>query len=387
MATFDPFDKKAASAQAARDREVADRAKKMQAEMEARRKQQLLKSDITKLQGEIARRKQEATTLEQEVERTTRSLEQKKKEVSEVDRDLQQIEKRIPEEDRKLKTVSTLFENIASALKGIRTKLSALSTQEKKEEESVQNKRALLATATQKKEILQNDYNRLDAAIKKTKSDVDKEKKDLVQKQTLLLKTEHEQQVLDQSMLALNQKIRELEREVQTLKATLASQIQNKARIDSEHLRDAQVVQNVLQSTQSKDAELYRLTQEYDRVRRELDQQKDLVGRLETALVQDEGVEKRDEESIAQARQEAEKLQNEEKAKRDEIEKVQSEYQRDVALQKKLQSKKIDALSHISSESSVLQQKQLRIRNVETELKKFEAELQQKERELGAIRF
>lgn len=387
MATFDPFDKKAASASAARDREVAERAKKMQAEMETRRKQQLLKSDITKLQGEIARRRQEATTLEQEVERATRSLEQKKKEVAEVDRDLQQIEKRIPEEDRKLKTVSTLFENIASALKGIRTKLSTLSAQEKKEEESVQNKRALLATATQKKEILQNDYNRLDAAIKKTKSDVDKEKKDLVQKQTLLLKTEHEQQVLDQSMLALNQKIRELEREVQTLKATLATQIQSKAKIDSEHSRDAQVVQNVLQSTQSKDAELYRLTQEYDRVRRELDQQKDVVGRLETALAQDEGVEKRDEESIAQARQEAEKLQNEEKAKRDEIEKVQSEYQRDVTLQKNLQSKKMDALSHISSESSILQQKQLRIRNVETELKKFEMELQQKERELSAIRF
>ncbi len=387
MSTFDPFDKKTAGASAARDREVAERAKKMQLEMEARRKQQLLKSDVTKLQGEITRRKQEETALRQDVERASRTLEQKKKEMLEMDRDLQQIEKRIPEEDRKLKTVSSLFENITSALKGIKTKLSSLSAQEKKDESSVQNRKGILTTATQKKEILQNEYNRIDTAIKKTKSDVDKEKKDLVQKQTQLLKVEHEQQVLNQSMLALNQKIKELEREIQALKATLTTQIQGKAKIDTEYSRDTRVVQMVLQSTQGKDAELYRLTQEYDRVRRELDQQKDVVGRLETALAQDEGIEKRDETSVAQTHQEMEKLEKEEKAKRDEIEKVQDEYQKDLALQKTLQSKKMAALTNISTESSVLQQKQLRMRNVENELKRFEVELQQKERELQGIRF
>lgn len=387
MATFDPFDKKAASAQAARDREVADRAKKMQAEMEARRKQQLLKVDITKIQQEIARRKQEATTLEQDIERASRLVEQKKKESLDADRELQSLLRKLPEEGNKVRQASSVFETIVSSLSALKTKLANLMGKEKKEEDSVQNTKGLLATALQKKGLLENEFNRLDAAIKKIKADGDREKKELVQKQTSLLKEEHEQQILDQSILSINQKIHELEREIQTLKATLATQIQEKSRIDNEKSRTAQVVQMTLQSTQGKDAEVYRMTQDYERVRRELDQQKDVVGRLEANLTEGEGVEKRDEVSIEETRREEERLENEEKAKRNEIEKLRDQYEKDLSLEKVLQAKKMDALTHISTESSVLQQKQLRMRNVETELKKFEGELQQKERELQQVKF
>ena len=387
MATLDPFDKKTSSAQAAHDREVAERAKKMQAEMEARRKQQLLKSDITKLQAEISRRSQEAKTLEQDAERATRLIEQKKKESLDAERELQTLERKLPEEDGRVKLATAIFETIVSNLNALKARLSGLSSKEKKEEESVQNEKTLLANALQKKELLEGEYSRLDTAIKKIKSEVDREKKELVQKQTALLKVEHEQQVLDQSTLALNQKIRELEREIQTAKATLSAQLQEKIRLDSEHMRGDQVVQITLQSTQGKDSEMYRLTQDYERVRRELDQQKDVVTRLQTNLTQEEGVEKRDETSIEEARREQEKLENERKAKQTEIEKAREQYEKDLSQKRVLQTKKMDALAHIATESSVLQQKQLRMRNVEVELTKFEAELQQKERELGAIRF
>ncbi|MFZ2152175.1 MAG: hypothetical protein WAV09_03645 [Minisyncoccia bacterium] len=387
MATLDPFDKKTASAQAARDREVAERAKKMRVEMEARRKQQLLKSDITKLQGEISRRSQEAKTLEQDVERATRLIEQKKKESLDAERELQTLERKLPEEDGKVKLATTIFETIVSNLNALKTRLSGLSGKEKKEEESVQSQKTLLANALQKKELLEGEYTRLDTAIKKIKSEVDREKKELVQKQTALLKVEHEQQVLEQSTSALNQKIRELERELQTLKATLTAQVQEKSRLYSEHVRGDQVVQVTLQSTQGKDSEMYRLTQDYERVHRELDQQKDVVTRLQANLTQEEGVEKRDETSIEEARREQEKLENERKAKQNEIEKAREQYEKDLSQKRVLQTKKMDALAHISTESSVLQQKQLRMRNVDAEIKKFEMELQQKERELQGIRF
>lgn len=387
MATFDPFDKKAASVQAARDRDVADRAKKMQAEADARRKKQLLQGDIAKLEQEIARRTQESGTLSLDIEKITREIEQKKREASDLDRSIQQVEKKIPEEDKKLKLGTQILQKIGDTLRSLKTKLSSTSSQEKKEDESVQNKKALVATTKQKKEILANESARLETLLTKLKSDADKGKKDLVQKQTVVINIEREQQVLEQKVQTSNSKIRELERQLQAEKALQATQIQEKARVDGEHAKDAQQVQILLQETQSKDSEIYRVAQEVERVHRDLNLQKDTLERLETTLTQEEGLEKRDEAEIVRMEQEEQKLEQEEKEKRGEVDQARREYESDSNTLRGLQTKKLDALSHVSNQSSILQQRQQRLRVLDGELKKFEAELQQKQREMQQVKF
>lgn len=47
----------------------------------------------------------------------------------------------------------------------------------------------------------------------------------------------------------------------------------------------------------------------------------------------------------------------------------------------------MDTLTHVSTQSSVLQQRQQRLHVLDGELKKFESELQQKEREMQQVRF
>ncbi len=387
MSTFDPFDKKAASVQAAHDREVAERTHKMQVEAEARRKKQLLQADIAKIQQEIARRKQEATTLEQETEHGTRLLEQRKREVAEATRDLQIIDRKVSEEGQKVTVISQILDSIRTKLQGLRTKLSGLTAKEKQEEGSTQNKKILLANATQKKEALTIEFERVDAAVKKLRTDVDKEKKELVQKQTSLAKREHERDGVEKSIQNTKQRIHDLERELQLLRTTLSKEEQEKTQIDNSHVQEDKEVQMLLQATQGKDAELYRLNQEHEKIRRELDQEKDVIQRTQTAFTQDESLEKRDEAGLNTAHQEELKLLADEKAQRDAAEAVRTQYEKDLDAKKVLESKKMEALSHISAESTVLQQKEQRKRNVESEIKKFELELQQKQGELQGIRF
>lgn len=387
MATFDPFDKKSTSAQAARDREVAERAHKMQVEAEARRKKQLLQADIAKIQQELARRKQETTALEQDTERGTRILEQKKREVAEATRDLQLIDRKVSEEDKKVTVISQVLDSIKTKLQVLRTKLSSLTAKGKQQGDSTQNKKILLTNATQKRQALTLEFERLDAAVKKLKTDLDKEKKDLVQKQTSLAKREHEKDGVEKLIQNTKQRIHDLEHELQLLRATLSKEEQEKTQIDGSHVSETKEVQMLLQATQGKDAELYRLNQEHERVRRELDQEKDVIQRTQTAFTQDEGIEKRDEASLNMAHQEESKLLADEKIQHDAAEAVRAQYEKNLQVKKLLETKKMEALSHISTESTVLQQKEQRKRNVENEIKKFEVDLQQKERELGAIRF
>lgn len=386
MSTFDPFDKKAASAQAAHDREVADRTHKMQVEAEARRKKQLLQADIVKIQQELARRKQEAITLEQETEHGTRLLEQRKREVAEATRDLQIIDRKVSEEGQKVGVVSQVLDSIRTKLQGLRTKLSGLTAKEKQEEGSAQNKKILLANATQKKEALTVEFERVDAALKKLRTDVDKEKKELVQKQTSLAKREHERDSLERLIQNTKQKIHDLEHELQLLRTTLSKEEQEKTQIDNSHVQEDKEVQILLQATQGKDAELYRLNQEHEKIRRELDQEKDIIQRTQTAFTQDESLEKHDEAGLNMVHQEELKLLADEKTQRDAAEAIRTQYEKDLDVKKALEAKKAEALTHISTESTVLQQRQQRKRNVDNEIKNFERELQQKERELREVR-
>lgn len=346
---------------------------------------EIVKSEVSKLQQEVVRKKQEVTVLRQEIDRITRLLEQKKRESAEVEKQLEILEHKIPEEGRKVDSISKILELITSKLQSLRAKQADVSGKEKKDEEAVQVKKTLLVAATQKRNQLTAESDRLSAAIVKVKSEVDREKKGLVQKQTEILKIEHQQEVLEQSAQAATQKVHELERELQSLRDIASKYAQEKMRTDSGYNQESQGVQVLLQATQAKDSELYRLTQEYDRVRREFIQQKDIVERNQAALAQDEGGKEKDEAALAEVKHEEEQLLNDEKKKVVDMNAAKFEFEKDINNKKLLEAKKIDTFSHITNESEVLHQKELRKSVVENELKKFEMELQQKERELQGI--
>lgn len=302
MSTFNPFDKNASAKDAARDRQLAESARKVQLETEARRKKQLISIDITRIQQVLNQRQQEFLTLKQDVEHSTHAVAEKKKELEALESELREVDRALLEENNKMKILSQAFEGAVLKLKSLHLKLNGFLGKDRKDTDSVAHQKSLLLTMTKRHDVIVTEL-------------------------------EH-----------INKTITEKERELE------------------------------------------RLSAERNDLNRKIEEQKGIISKAKLDLIHSEGLQKEDTKDVSESKLEEKRLIDESESKESEIESVKAQYQLNLNKKAIFSTKKNDVGNFISTTLNVLRQKELRLRNVESEIKKAEGQLREKERELQGIK-
>lgn len=301
MPSFDPFDRNKAAKDAARDRALAESARKVQAEAELRRKKQLIATHIIKIEQDLRHRRQEFQTLKDETDHITRTLAEKRKGLELLENEVKVLDKTLLEEDRKVKTLSGLLETISSKLRLNRLKVTNLISKERRDTDSVAHQKSLLLTMTKRQDAMVIDFDRINQVIT------------------------------------------------------------------------------------TKEAELRKLNQERDEIKRKLEDHKQIIVQAQHDLKQTESLEQSDDKETSHSKTEEEKLLSQSTDTELQIRTAQAAYQQDVNKKTLFIIKRNDIANFINTNGNVLRQKELKMRTLESEIRRIELDLAEKQRELQRV--
>lgn len=301
MSSFDPFDRNKAAKDAARDRALAESARKVQAEAELRRKKQLIATDIIKIEQDLRHRRQEFQTLKDETDHITRTLAEKRKGLELLENEVKVLDKTLLEQGRKVKTLSGLLETISSKLRSTRLKVTNLISKERRDTDSVTHQKSLLLTMTKRQDSMVIDFDRINQVIT------------------------------------------------------------------------------------TKEAELRKLTQGRDEIKRKLEDHKQIIAQAQHDLRQAESLEQSDDKETSNSKTEEEKLLSQSTDTESQIRTAQAAYQQDVNQKTLFITKRNDIANFINTNGNVLRQKELKMRTLESEIRRIELDLAEKQRELQRV--